>query len=162
MARQNGILKVTGKLDDLSFYKSKEGYLVRTKGGVPKERIQNDPAFVRTRENGAEFGQSAYAGKLLRVAVRNMLLNAGDSRVTSRLTQVMSKVKNYDVTSARGDRKVSIGLTDDAAKALLKGFNFNKVGGGPGAEKSPPPPPPPPIAPCSNPGLATIFFLITG
>ncbi|MGB5382632.1 MAG: hypothetical protein WBN19_02210 [Lutimonas sp.] len=125
MARQNGILKITGKLDDLSFYKGKDGYLVRTKGGITKNRIQNDPAFVRTRENGAEFGQSAYAGKLLRVAVRNMLQNAGDSLVTSRLTQVMSKVKNYDVTSARGDRKVSIGLTNDAAKALLKEFNFN-------------------------------------
>ena len=125
MARQNGILKVTGKLDDLSFYKSRDGFLVKTKSGVSKDRIQNDPAFVRTRENGTEFGESASAGKLLRVAVRNMLMNAGDLRVTSRLTQEMSKVKNYDTTSARGDRKVSVGLTDDNAKAILKGFNFN-------------------------------------
>ena len=65
MARQNGILKITGKLDDLSFYKSKDGFLVRTKGGVSKDRINNDPAFVRTRENGTEFAESAYAGKLL-------------------------------------------------------------------------------------------------
>lgn len=125
MARQNGILKVTGKLDDLSFYNSRDGFLVKTKSGVSKDRIQNDPAFVRTRENGTEFGESASAGKLLRVAVRNMLMNAGDLRVTSRLTQEMSKVKNYDTTSARGDRKVSVGLTDDNAKAILKGFNFN-------------------------------------
>ena len=125
MARQNGIIKITGKLDDLSFYKSKDGYLVRNKGGVSKERINNEPGFVRTRENGAEFGESASAGKLLRVVVRNMLMNAGDARVTSRLTQMMSKVKNYDVISSRGERKVYLGLTDDSAKQMLKGFNFN-------------------------------------
>ena len=118
MARQNGILKITGKLDDLSFYKSKDGFLVRTKGGVSKDRINNDPAFVRTRENGTEFAESAYAGKLLRVAVRNMLMNAKDGRVTSRLTQLMSKIKNYDTASVRGERKVAIGLTDDDAKVL--------------------------------------------
>ena len=125
MARQNGILKITGKLDDLSFYKSKDGFLVRTKGGISKDRINNDPAFVRTRENGSEFGHAANTGKMLRVAVRNMLMNAKDARVTSRLTQLMGKIKNYDTTSARGERKVAIGLTDNDAKALLKGFNFN-------------------------------------
>jgi len=125
MARQNGILKITGKLDDLSFYKSKDGFLVRTKGGISKDRINNDPAFVRTRENGSEFGHSANAGKMLRVAVRNMLMNAKDARVTSRLTQLMGKIKNYDTTSVRGERKVAIGLADDDAKVLLKGFDFN-------------------------------------
>ena len=125
MARQNGILKITGKLDDLSFYKSKDGFLVRTKGGISKDRINNDPAFVRTRENGSEFGHAANAGKILRVAVRNMLMNAKDGRVTSRLTQLMGKIKNYDITSVRGERKVAIGLVDDDAKVLLKGFDFN-------------------------------------
>jgi len=125
LARKNGILKITGKLDDLSFYKSQDGFLVRTKGGISKDRINNDPAFVRTRENGTEFGHSANAGKILRVAVRNMLMNAKDGRVTSRLTQLMGKIKNYDTTSVRGERKVAIGLTDDDAKVLLKGFNFN-------------------------------------
>ena len=125
MARQNGILKITGKLDDLSFYKSKDGFLVRTKGGISKDRINNDPAFVRTRENGSEFGHAAITGKMLRVAVRNMLMNAKDARVTSRLTQLMGKIKNYDTASVRGERKVAIGLTDDDTKALLKGFNFN-------------------------------------
>ena len=125
MARQNGILKITGKLDDLSFYKSKDGFLVRTKGGISKDRINNDPAFVRTRENNSEFGESANTGKILRVAVRNMLMNAKDGRVTSRLTQLMSKIKNYDTTSVRGERKVAIGLVDNDAKVMLKGFDFN-------------------------------------
>lgn len=90
------------------------------------ERIQNDPAFVRTRENGAEFGSSAVAGKNLRVALFAMLQTASDNRVVSRLTKVMTDIKNLDATSARGDRNVGVAIVLPAAKALLKNFNFNK------------------------------------
>lgn len=125
MARQKGIIKLTGKIGDLSFYKSKDGFLAREKGGVEAERIKNDPAFVRTRENGAEFGSSASSGKLLRDTIRTMMQNASDGRVTSRLTKVMTQIKNLDATSARGERNVGVGITTPEAKALLKGFNFN-------------------------------------
>lgn len=125
MARQKGIIKLTGKIGDLSFYKSKDGYLAREKGGVEADRIKNDPAFERTRENGREFGSSAGSGKLLRDTIRTMMQNASDSRVTSRLTKVMTQIKNLDGTSARGERNVGVGIIAPEAKALLKGFNFN-------------------------------------
>lgn len=125
MARQKGIIKLEGKIGDISFYKSKDGYLAREKGGVEAERIKNDPAFERTRENGSEFGSSARSGKLLRDAVRTMMQNASDSRVTSRLTKLMTQIKNLDGTSIRGERNVGVGIGTAQAKALLKGFNFN-------------------------------------
>ncbi|TNF47557.1 MAG: hypothetical protein EP305_07625 [Bacteroidetes bacterium] len=125
MARQKGIIKLTGKIGDLSFYKSKDGFLAREKGGVEAERIKNDPAFARTRENGAEFGSSASSGKLVRDAIRTMMQNASDPRVVSRLTKLMTQIKNMDSVSARGERNVGVGIGDPAAKALLKGFNFN-------------------------------------
>ena len=49
MARQKGIIKLEGTIGDVSFYKSKDGYLAREKGGVDADRIKNDPAFQRTR-----------------------------------------------------------------------------------------------------------------
>ena len=125
MARQKGIIKLTGKIGDLSFYKSQDGFLAREKGGVEAERIKNDPAFVRTRENGAEFGSSASSGKLLRDSIRTMMQNASDGRVTSRLTKLMTQIKNLDPTSERGKRNVGVGIAIPEAKALLKGFNFN-------------------------------------
>ncbi|SCY19443.1 hypothetical protein SAMN05192588_1606 [Nonlabens sp. Hel1_33_55] len=125
MAKVNSFLKIEGTLDNLTFYKGQEGYLVRTKGGVSKERIQNDPAFERTRENGSEFGQSASSGKLLRTSVRNLLLKAKDNRVTSRLTQKMAAIKNLDAISSRGQRNVYNGLSTDEGKNLLRGFDFN-------------------------------------
>jgi hypothetical protein len=125
MARQKGIIKLKGKVGDLSFYKTQDGHLAREKGGVDGERIANDPAFVRTRENGAEFGASATSGKVLRDALRTMLMTASDNRVTSRLTKLMTDIKNLDATSARGARTVGTAINLPAAKALLKGFNFN-------------------------------------
>jgi len=89
MAKQTGLIKLKGKIGDLSFYKTKDGHLAREKGGVDAERIARDPAFIRTRENGAEFGSSASAGKLMRDALRPLIMRAADGRVTSRLTKVM-------------------------------------------------------------------------
>ncbi|WP_298948572.1 hypothetical protein [uncultured Polaribacter sp.] len=125
MAKLKGIIKLEGTLDNLTFYKAKEGYLVKTKGGVSKERIQNDPAFERTRENGSEFGSSASSGKLLRTTVRNLMIRAKDNRVSSRVTQKMTQIKNFDTTSVRGQRNVAIGLSTPEGQATLKGFDFN-------------------------------------
>ncbi len=125
MAKLTGILKIEGTLQDMTFYKTQDGHLVKTKSGVSGDRIANDPAFVRTRENGTEFGLSASAGKLVRDTFRILLQNASDNRVTSRLTQLMSQLKNLDSTSARGQRLVSLGIQTPEGINLVKAFNFN-------------------------------------
>ena len=125
MARQKGIIKLKGTIGGVSFYKTQDGDLAREKGGVDGSRIKNDAAFARTRENGAEFGSSASAGKILRDAIRPLMLNTADNRVVSRITKVMTDIKNLDATSARGERSVGTALALPA-QALLKGFNFNK------------------------------------
>ncbi len=123
MARQKGIIKLEGTIGDVSFYKSKDGFLARQKGGVDKERIKNDPAFQRTRENGSEFGRAGKSGRTLRTALRLMIQNASDSKVASRLTKQMMKIIQSDVTNARGERKVTSGDL-----SLLDGFDFNLNG----------------------------------
>ena len=126
MARQTGIIKLKGKIGDVSFYKTKDGHLAREKGGVEADRIKNDPAFARTRENGAEFGASATSGKLTRDSLRPIARTAADNRVVSRMTKLMSQIKNLDATSIRGKRTVGVAIANATAKALLKGFEFNK------------------------------------
>lgn len=125
MARQKGIIKLSGKIGDISFYKTRDGYLAREKGGVEADRIKNDPAFARTRENGQEFGMAAKSGKLVRDAFRPMMMRASDGRVVSRLTKLMSDIRKLDTNSARGDRSVAVAIANQPAKDLLKGFNFN-------------------------------------
>lgn len=125
MAKTRSLLNIEGTLGEMTFYKDGDGYKVRTKGGVSKNRIETDPAFVRTRENMGEFAQSASSGKKLRLASVDLMADAKDRRVTSRLTKVMSQVRNQDATSARGQRKVFIGLSTPEGRAALKGFEFN-------------------------------------
>ena len=120
MARQKGIIKLKGTIGDISFYKSKDGYLAREKGGIDPERIANDPNFQRTRENGEEFGTAGKAGKMLRTSLRALLQNIADNRMVGRLTREMVKVVQADVTSIRGKRNVI-----DGEAELLQGFEFN-------------------------------------
>lgn len=123
MGRQKGILQFQGSIGTLSFYKGKDGYLVREKNGIDAKRFASDPNFQRTRENSAEFGRAAKAGKMLRMAFRGQIQNAMDGGVVGRLTQQMMAVLQEDKVSTRGQRNVI-----DGEAALLQGFEFN-VGG---------------------------------
>ena len=120
MAKQSGIIPLEGTIGNITFYKSKDGFLAKGKGGIPADRIANDPNFQRTRENGSEFGRAGKAGKILRNAIRSLLQNASDRLVVSRLTTEMVKVIQADATNARGLRNVL-----DGEAELLEGFEFN-------------------------------------
>ena len=124
MARLKGIIKLQGTLDDLTFYKTQDGHLVKTKSSISKDRIANDPAFIRTRENGSEFGSAASAGKLLRVAVKNLLATS-NNKLTSRVTKLMMLLRTADITSMRGDRNVYTAIGTTGGQNLIKGFDFN-------------------------------------
>ena len=120
MAQQKGIIKLDGTIGGITFYKSNDGDLAREKGDVSAVKIANDPAFQRTRENGAEFGRAGKAGKVLRTSLRALLQNASDSRMVSRLTTEMLKVVQADAVNPRGERNVI-----DGEAELLQGFEFN-------------------------------------
>ncbi len=123
MATQHGPIKLQGTIGDVTFFRNSDGsYGAKSKSEVSKERIANDPAFVRTRENGQEFGSAGKSGKVLRSTFRTMLEGA-DSRMTGRLHQTMMMCLKGDTTSVRGERRVATG---DITR--LNGFNFNVRG----------------------------------
>jgi len=125
MGKLKSFIKLEGTLDGLTFYKSQDGYLVRTKGGISKSRLLKDPAFQRTRENFKQFGLNAKAGALLRESVGPMLAKAKDAKLSSRMLKKMNEIKNFDSTSVRGQRSVYLGLATVEGKQLLKGLDFN-------------------------------------
>ena len=120
MAHQDSFIKLKGRIGDLTFYKTKSGYLAREKGGIDGNRIANDPRFQRTRENGAEFGRAGSAAKLLRDSLTSIISNGKDSAMSNRLTKLMLKVVQADAINDRGMRMVL-----DAETEMLKGFEFN-------------------------------------
>lgn len=125
MAKSNGILKIEGTIEDLTFYKQDGQHYVRRKGGVSKDRIAGDPNYVRTRENNSEFGHCGNASRLLRLALGSMVARAKDSKLHSRLVQTLSRIKNLDTQSPRGQRLVGNGLDTPMGKQMLRGFDFN-------------------------------------
>lgn len=122
MSKQVGLIRLKGKLGGVSFYKSGGADLARVAGGPTKERIQSDPAFVRTRENNKEFGGSATAAKALRQALAFVLQPMADSRLTSRLTRLFKEINARSLTATRGQRPITI----STSRALLVNLELNQ------------------------------------
>ena len=121
MARQGKGLTLEGTIGNLVFYKTKFGYMVRTKGSVSKRRIQSDPAFARVRENSMEFKSAGSAVRLLRTAFRPLIYRAADSQSTGRLMKVMVSLIKTDPVNPPGQRTANNGRAQ-----LLEKFEFNQ------------------------------------
>jgi hypothetical protein len=120
MAKQIGLVKLKGTMEDFTFYTSEDGFMARRKGGVSAERIKNDPKFRLTRLNGQEFGIGGVAGNLFRAAWKTEIAKAADSRVSSRITKTMVAILQTDTVSDYGYRKV-----ENGNPSPLLGFDFN-------------------------------------
>ncbi|PBQ33888.1 hypothetical protein CNR22_19560 [Sphingobacteriaceae bacterium] len=125
MAKLDGIIKFTGTIDGITFYNSKYGWLARKKGGPDPDKMKTDKRFVRVRENGKEFGACGKAAGQVRRALALYLGTRRDPQLIGRLTKSFIKIKNMDTVSKRGLRSIEVGLTQQAARDLFKGFNFN-------------------------------------
>ncbi|MBS9525251.1 hypothetical protein KI659_14630 [Litoribacter alkaliphilus] len=120
MAKQSSIIEMTGNIGKLNFYKDKEGYKVRQREGVSKERIMGDRKFARTRENNAEFANALKAAKLIRGALYPFVNTVCDSRFMQRLSKSMVQTVKSDPVSSRGNRRVAHGDL-----SLLEGLRLN-------------------------------------
>lgn len=123
MAKQTSTVTLNGTIGNLTFFKSQDGYMVKTKSAVSKQKILSDRRFARTRENMAEFGDAGRSAKLLRNPFNNLLQQSSDNRMVSRLAGAMLKVVQSDATGKRGSRKAANGNL-----SLLEGFDFNNKG----------------------------------
>ena len=95
-------------------------YILKQIFMATRNRVANDPAFERTRENMAEFERAGKAGKLLTDSFRVLTNGTSDGRMAARLSREMSKVLKTDLVSDRGQRTVAAGDV-----TLLRGFDFN-------------------------------------
>jgi hypothetical protein len=120
MGRQTGLIRVSGNMGGVSFYKSAGQDLARVANGPSKDKIQNDDNFVRTRENNSEFGGSATAGKSFRLALATSIPTMGDNRITSRLTALFKDICNRSL-GVRGQRPITV----SANRPLLENIELN-------------------------------------
>ncbi|MBT0811573.1 hypothetical protein KIH41_09820 [Litoribacter ruber] len=112
MAKQEGPIFFTGNIGKLNFYKDKDGYQVRDKGGVTAERVSSDPKFARTRENMAEFGAASTNGKYIKQILKKVEHRTKLTNLSTRLQKIMMQMKKDDPIHARGQRVVESGNWD--------------------------------------------------
>jgi len=128
MARQLGANKNTGFIDGIIYYEMEGDYFARSSSAPSRRQVLRDKRFKRTRENAREFGRASEAATLVKRSIPVLLYRVCDNRVSSRLTGLFRKIINFDTKSKRGRRKPGIALEGAEARAMLRGFEFNKNG----------------------------------
>ena len=120
MAKQSGIIKLRGSVDDITFRNTKNGYLMGAKSRLDANAVRTRPSFLLTRQINAEFTRAAKGGSLLRQAFSDQLQKSKDGNIVPRMLKLLMAVIKGDTTSSRGKRTIPLGNL-----ALLQGFNFN-------------------------------------
>jgi len=121
MARQQGVIAFTGKLNGLSYYKRNNQYWVRMPGGPSREQIRHSPSCVRIQESNDEFTGATQVAKTFRTSLPTAILNMKDTYFSVRLNGVFKRMCDLG-EGIRGQRSIS---TAQHGK-LLRGFAFTK------------------------------------
>jgi hypothetical protein len=122
MARQKGIIKLKGTLGGITFYQRNGQDFLKEASAPDKNRILNDPAYARTRENNQEFGAAATIGKALRVGLVQEFDEMADSNATARIVKLIKQVISRDVAGVRGQRLFAPVVN----KNMFVNFPFNE------------------------------------
>lgn len=98
---------LTGRLGDITFYYMRgcKRPIARTKGGVSKKRILNDPEFDMTRRAGSEFGVRGKAsGHIIQL---HRTIRAWDTHLlVGELNARLDVFQKLDTVSGKGQRGV--------------------------------------------------------
>lgn len=128
MARQEGLIKIKGSVGGLTFYKRNGQDLLRQTAGPDKKKIQNDPSFIRTRENNQEFTGAAAAAKVIRFGLVQEFREMSDSLTYARLFKLCKQIINKG-EGKRGQRSFEPAL--HASNLVNFGFsesvNFDSI-----------------------------------
>lgn len=125
MAELKGVLKITGKLGGLSFYKMNGKIIVRNPGGFDGEKIRKDKKYENVRNNASEFGRCSKFGAQLRSALQPFVKDLNDPVLHGRMAKMLHDLMKMDVVSAKGERTVQMGLQHAESTKILDGFTWN-------------------------------------
>ena len=121
MAKQIGVFPISGKLDNVCFYMTRFGPVVRKIGIVSKERYESDPRFERRRNAASDFGYAGMLTRLLKAGVKQCCPQAGTGATHNRLMSALRKALLHDLTNGPGQRKI----TSDNVR-LLEGLSWRE------------------------------------
>lgn len=125
MARQKGIILISGTIGAMNFFITNgKGFVRQAGGGFDGEKIRTDPRYVRTRENSSEFGKTSSLKRQFRLALLPFFNGIKTKTFHSRMMQLFLAIKALDPVSERGKRHVYQGLQTAKGRRLLKQYVF--------------------------------------
>ena len=125
MAKQ-GDFTFQGSMDGFSFYYDRiHGYLVRRTGGATSAQFLTAPCYAAARDASAEFSGVSQAGKLIRDALSEFILQVKDSSMVNRLMKELVSIKELDTQNPKGKRRPEHLLSDPRINSGFRMFQFN-------------------------------------
>jgi hypothetical protein len=115
MAKQNTILKYSGKLGDQIGYRRGKQYFLRQASAVVRQT-------TATKRAAKDFGTASKCSRMIRHALQEHLLHCYDSSLTNRLNKVFGEIIRADDTHLAGTR-IPLAANMDA----LAGFQMNNA-----------------------------------
>ena len=118
-----GFLQLTGSIQGISFYtrRGSDKVIMRTKGGVTKEKMAGAPQFEGLRKNQQEFSGCTKFASLTRYAFGG-LHRLADYNLNAVLSGMAKNLMKLDTDAPLGQRRLQL----SQHKQVLEGFNFNR------------------------------------
>lgn len=128
MAKVFGSVQLVGTLDDLNFYITPDGNIVRERGktGNTKKSFRDNPIFTPVKQHSKDFGRCAKKAAVFRRLVKPFYDCAKDGSIAGRSNQLLHAIIKEDTEHERGQRQLHTGLQSAAALGFLIGFEGNK------------------------------------
>ena len=123
MAIVKGVIQMTGSVQNMSFYtrRGSDKVIMRTKGGVSKEKIAKLPQYEGLRKNQKEWAGCTKFGSYTRYAFGG-LHRLADYNLTPVLNGMGKNLMKLDTENELGVRRLQL----SKHKQVLEGFNFNR------------------------------------
>ncbi|MCC7296770.1 MAG: hypothetical protein IT244_00445 [Bacteroidia bacterium] len=121
MGKLLGPLKMTGRLDGITFYRRGDSIIGRSSRGVNGELVKTADNFERTRENNGEFKLATILSKHIRGEILKWHSNCFDTHTHSRMNGAILSVIKNDKIHVRGSRRFTDGLgKPEVVQAFIK------------------------------------------
>lgn len=124
MAKNQGIVRLRGSIDGVTYTEGVNGRISRSKSSLDKTKMDSNPKFNVLRLYQKELRTFSKYGALLRIGITSELKQVKASRGTQRLNKILYRIKEEDKTNRMGERQVSEGLQTAKGKSMLKSFDF--------------------------------------
>ncbi len=123
MAKVKGAIQMTGSVKGVSFYtrRGSDEVIMRTKGGISKDKINKLPQFEGLRLQQKEWSGCTKFASGVRMAFGG-LNRLADYNLSSVLNGLANKMQKANTTHEKGQRPVCL----SPFKQALDGFNFNR------------------------------------